>query len=378
MDAQTLMEYQWPYLLACLPAQCELEESARRFNAITRRREIGTASTLLRLALAYGFCNLSLRQTAAWAEAAQVALISNVALLKRLRKAAPWLGYLLAAKLADNAPPFQFEQRRLRLRLLDATAISCPGNTGTDFRLHLGYDLQRQAIDSAEVTDVRGGETLTRFSFSAGELVLADRGYSHRRGLYAVVQAGADFLVRHNWQLLPLLTPEGGKFDVLAAMRELPEAQAASFDVLVTTAGKNSPQPHAARLIAARKSEAAADETRCKMLRRRTRQQQHADPRALEMAGYLCLLTSLPSSTLSPEGALELYRYRWQVELAFKRLKGLIELGKLPAKDPALARTIIYAKLLAALVLNDYTSTFLGFFPWGYRLAQPSAFAVAD
>jgi len=52
-----------------------------------RLREVDSASTLLRLALAYGFCQMSLRQTAAWAEAAGIARISDVALLKRLQKA---------------------------------------------------------------------------------------------------------------------------------------------------------------------------------------------------------------------------------------------------------------------------------------------------
>jgi len=67
MEPQELMELQWPYLLGCLPEQ-DLEGSAREWGAIVRLREVDSASTLLRLALAYGFCQMSLRQTAAWAE----------------------------------------------------------------------------------------------------------------------------------------------------------------------------------------------------------------------------------------------------------------------------------------------------------------------
>jgi IS4 transposase len=93
------------------------------------------------------------------------------------------------------------------------------------------------------------------------------------------------------------------------------------------------------------------------------------------MAGYICLITSLGQEQLSAANALELYRFRWQIELAFKRLKSLLALGDLPAKDPALVHTIIYAKLLAALILDDYTGRYLSFFPWGYRMAkQPPVF----
>ena len=86
--------------------------------------------------------------------------------------------------------------------------VSRPGSTGTDWRVHLGYNLSALAIDSVELTDFRGGETLTRFRFQPGELVLGDRGYAHRAGLHAVRHAGADFIVRMGWQNLPLADSE--------------------------------------------------------------------------------------------------------------------------------------------------------------------------
>ena len=50
-----------------------------------------------------------------------------------------------------------------------------------------------------------------------------------------------------------------------------------------------------------------------------------------------------------------LYRLRWQIELAFKRWKSLAGLERLPAKDPALARSWIYARLIAALLAEKTT-----------------------
>ena len=47
-----------------------------------------------------------------------------------------------------------------------------------------------------------------------------------------------------------------------------------------------------------------------------------------------------------------LYRTRWQIELAFKRLKSLWHIDKLPTAEPRLARVWLLAHLNAA-VLTD-------------------------
>lgn len=46
---------------------------------------------------------------------------------------------------------------------------------------------------------------------------------------------------------------------------------------------------------------------------------------------------------------------RWQIELAFKRLKSLLRFDRLPAKDKDLARTWLNSHLLLALVLDALT-----------------------
>ena len=116
MDAQESLENEWPYLLSFLPPEETLEATARSCGAIQRRRAVAEASTLLRLALVYGFCGFSLRQTAAWAEAADIASLSDVALLKRFRKTPDWLGHLLGVKLAERVTgvaPFRWTVSQL-------------------------------------------------------------------------------------------------------------------------------------------------------------------------------------------------------------------------------------------------------------------------
>ena len=367
MEPEESLEHEWPYLLSFLPDEQVLESTAKSWGAIQRKRAVDSASTLLRLALVYGFCDHSLRQTAAWAEAAGVASLSDVALLKRLRKSSDWLGHLLGIKLAERVPPVPANETRLRL--VDATTVSAPGSKGTDWRVHLDFDLGELAISEIQLTQVRGGESLMRYEFEPGELVVADRGYSHRSGMAHVLDAGAQFIVRLNSSATPLQKPGGeDEFDLLKAVRSLPEAEAGSFELEIKPDKRMRIPALPVRLIALRKSEEAAERARIKALKEASRKGKAIQPQTLELAGYILLLTSTSGADLSAEEVLDIYRFRWQIELVFKRLKGLLRLEELPAKDPGLARTFLYSKLLAALLLEELTHSYLSISPWGYRL----------
>ena len=368
MNFKTILEYQWPYLVSFLASDETIERTAKDFQAIQRKRRVDSASTLLRLAFVYGFCGLSLRQTATWAEAAGVASLSDVALLKRFRSASEWLGHLLGIKLANCASPPSGCERRLRI--VDATTISRPGSVGTDWRVHLGLDLGTSTIDHIEVTGVSGGETLRRFTLHEGDVVIGDRGYAHRGGLVSVIRRNADFVVRLAWSTVPLQTPDGKPLDLFGFLRILPEGEAGEIEAQLKPDPKNNLPAVPVRVVAVRKSEAAAENTRVGLTRRASRKGTVPDPRSLEAAAYVILVTSLDHDTLTAVQVLDLYRFRWQIEIAFKRMKGLIELDELPAKDPSLARTIIYSKLLAALLLDDFTQAFVSFSPWGFDLLR--------
>jgi hypothetical protein len=367
MDALNLLETQWQYLLSMLPAGLDLDSSARASGALVRRRIVRSAETLLRLALVY-CCGLSLRQTSCWAGVQGLGKMSQVGVMKCLRRSATWLGHLLGAQLAQRAQCR--EVKGFRLRLVDATTVSAPGSQGTDWRVHLGFDLGSLSIDSVELTGAEGGESLSRFRVGPREVLIGDRGYAHAKGLGSVQQAGGEFLVRLNWQNLPLQTPQGEAFDLLQAARALADTEAAEFAVQTAATRKTASIP--ARLVILRKSELASQESRKKILQEARKKGRQIDPRTLEAASYIFLLTSLPADHLKAAQVLELYRFRWQVELAFKRMKSLWAFGSVPAKDPELARTYIYAKLLTALLVEDLTETLRSHSPWGFRLPVPA------
>ena len=188
MNKVNIVEAQWPYVLAMMPA--DLEETAYAKLALARRREIGSAGDLVRLALLYGFCDLSLRQTAAWASLIGLGELSDVAVLHRLEKAADWLGHLVVQFLQERG--LTRKVPALSVQVVDATVVSRPGSRGTDWRVHVGLDLAEQRITQIEVTGVEGGETLSRHEVREGQVVLGDRGYAHREGVARVLEARLD------------------------------------------------------------------------------------------------------------------------------------------------------------------------------------------
>jgi hypothetical protein len=340
----------WPELSAHFPAGFDLEATARARGAFTRAREIKNAATLLRLALGYGGLGMSLRETCAWAEASGIASLSDPSLLERLCKAAPWLGDIVAALIAEQEKGPAGRFAGYRLRALDGTSICQPGAEGITWRLHVGYDLATGQVDQLELTDVHGAENLQRLTYRPGDIVLADRCYARPRDLRPVIDAGADFIVRTGWNSLRLLQANGEPFDLFAALaaqaEQESEVQVRIYEGDTTT----PPEPLILRLVIRRKDPEQAEAEQKRLLKAAKKRGKQPDPRTLEAAKYILLLTSLPAAVFPPADILALYRFRWQIELAFKRFKSLAGLDTLPAKTPELARAWIYARLIVAII----------------------------
>ena len=360
VDESEWIQFQWPYLVAFLGGEQRVTELAYSTKAFFRRREIESPSEMLQLLLTWAVAERSLRDTAAMAAQAGMADVSDVALMKRFKRAGDWLGAMLAEVLGREHPS---AGALLRLRLIDASSIRRRGGRGTDARLHLSLDLGSHCIDQVELTDAGEGETLDRFTFKYGDIVLADRGYAHRDAMASVAKAGAFLVVRLPWRNVPLETPQGEPFDLFAALRSLGEASAEEFPVQFRSRDGEIVR---CRFVAVRKSEAKAAESRKRALKERGK---HGvvDPRTLEAAGYIFVLTNLPPE-ISAENVLELYRYRWQVEMKFKTLKSVLHLGDIPVRSPELLRVYVLAKLLVALLIDALINTAESFFPWGYPL----------
>lgn len=338
-------ENNWAWALSHLSALADIGATAREYKAFQRPRGIRNPEDQLRLALAYGV-GLSLRQGSAWAETADIAEVSNPALLRRLSNAGEWLEYLAKLLVEEAQAQPVGDWAGWRLRLVDATSLSRPGADGTTWRLHVSYDLTGR-VDGLELTDAKGAESLSHFAWSPGDIAIADRGYAKPGDLRQVVEAGAHVMVRMGWNALRLVDDAGEPFDLFTTLETVGTAP---ISVSVNLDTRQKGRPHMPlRLIIGRLPEEQAEKARKKVRANASKKGKVLDPRSEIAAGYVMILTSLPEER-SAEAVLALYRLRWQIELLFKRFKSLLHLGELPAKSKHLAKTWIFAKLIVALL----------------------------
>ena len=363
MRADILAE-EWAIITRFLPD--DWRELARSTGALQRARQVRNADVLLRLVFLYAASGLSLQQASARAANAGLAKLSNVALMKRMRSAGPWLRVLAEAVFAESTrkPSLDPAPAGRRLRIVDATHVRVSGTSGADWRLHYVLGLPTLTCDFAEVTNASGGETYTRIPIEPGDIILGDRGYCHREGVAYVLERGGDVVVRLNANSFPLLDSKGERLDLLATMRSLEEHIPGSWPVRFQAGGKE----YDARLCAVRKSDSAAQLAKERLLKTARRKGRTVREETLELAEYIFVLATPGLDELSATEILELYRARWQIELGFKRLKSLFNAGSAPNHDPEAVRSWIYAKLLAVLLIERLGEESRLFSPWGFPL----------
>ena len=212
------------------------------------------------------------------------------------------------------------------------------------------FDLSRLQLCSVQVSDRREAERLSRGA-KAGELRIADRAHAKATDLCDVVAAGADFLVRAPSNYPRLLDGNGQPLDRLTLCREAGEK--GGLDRAVRVQDGKSKAEVAARLVILPLPAEAAEKARRAARRAASKAQYQPSQAGIEMAGHLVLLTSLAADDWPPDRLAATYRLRWQIELAFKRMKSLVGLEDLRAKDADLARLWINTALLAALLAED-------------------------
>lgn len=324
------------------------QEKARESGALKFGRQFSSPENLLRVLLIY-FCDgCSMRETVARAAAAGLVNISDVALLKRVDKCGEWFRWMTECLARDTSEIYDVPTSISHRRLLavDSSVVKEQGSQSSDWHLHYAMDIRTLNCAQALITPTTEGETLTRFCIEESDIVVADRGFTNRRGIRHIIEHGGDVMLRMNSRSLPLLTEEGNKFKQLDHLRTLEPGAYGEWGAGMVSEGKE----YSVRVCAYRKTDEQRLESERKYLMTAKRKQRKPDPEALEMAGYVVVVTTLQE--LSPISILGLYRHRWQIELAFKRMKSLLGVGHLKKKTPTGIHAWFQGKLFVACLLE--------------------------
>lgn len=352
---------EWKVLESLLPA--DWTGAARHQGAFKRARYTTDPAALLRLLLFHAVNDGGLRETVAQARASGIADMSQVALLKRLRTSGKWLAWI-GAELCRSLRDEPCLPRGLRPRAVDSTTVQGPASKGTEWRVHYSLDLTTLTCDWYELTDAHGGELLERTPMKKGDVLLGDRNYLRPTGVRAAVQAGAHVLLRLRWTHSAMRDEGGRTFHALPHAKRLKVGRVGEWPVhLLDPGGK----PIAGRVVATKLPAPVAARAERRVANISTKKSKVPDPRSLQAAHFVMVFTTLPATMLPAADVMEFYRFRWQIELAFKRLKQLLRFGRLPHKDPRAAQSWILAKLVVALLLETLYRNARAISPWGFR-----------
>lgn len=338
----------WSRLLRELPD--DLDGVAKSTGAVSRWRIVRHGSVLVRLLLLWTLANMGLRTVACWAERSQWVRLTEGTLRHRFAACEAFVAALLAHVLSNwiRCPV----TTGIRLRLVDASSLAAPGGRGTRWRLHAIFDPLAARLTEIALTDEHGGEALDRANHVAGDLAVGDRGLAHPRALVAVHERGVWSLVRTHFQSIALHTEDGGRFDTKSALDRV-GAGRAEFAVTIRHRKRVVPM----RLVIAALPPEQAARAREKLTRQAKKKSRTPSEWTLRLAGFVCLLTTLPREVADLDAVLVWYRLRWQIELFFKRCKSLLNLQVIQSTRPELVRVHLLTALLTAALIDRLNGT---------------------
>ena len=360
----------WELLTGLLPGDWEL--LAEEAGALKGLRKDKSVEKLLRTLLLHVGCGHSLRETVVRAREGGLAELSDVGLLKRLRKSREWLQGM-CVKLFREQGMLEGMEGEFQVRAVDATTVKEPGKSGSLWRLHYSVRLPSLTCDFFKLTEARGvgtGESLQRFPVEEGDYLIADRGYSRASDIGHVASSGGHVTVRVNTGALPLQTIRGKPLDLLSVVPSLKRVgMVGEWPTRIET-----PQGEtvAGRVCAVRKTQEATRMAQKRLQKAAAKTGKRPQPETLAFAQYIILFTTFPENIFPTADVLEWYRIRWQVELVFKRFKSLAQLGHLPKYNDESAKAWLYGKMLVALLVEKLIHHATAVSPWGYHLETTS------
>jgi hypothetical protein len=348
-------ENRFEQLLTLLPEGWEAK--ARELKAFQRARGIQSPEDLLKTILLYLTEGKSFRGTSAVTRLSGEAEMSDVALLKRMRNSAAWLQWLCEhlyrrAGLTVKKPKWL---KKKNVTLVDGTEDVKCGVRRQCYKLHYSLDLFTLAANEFVITDMRTGERLANFKqFGKNDIVMGDRIYGTLPGIAYLKELGAGYVLRIKSLGFRIYDGTKREIDLFERLSSLKEGERSDLKVKC----RINERYEAVRSCALRKdhdSERAGLRRLVKENQRKNGGKPVSEVRR-ENNKYIMVATSL-GKEVTAEQVLELYRARWQIELAFKRLKSLFQYNDLPAENGESVKAWFYGKLLLAALCETFVNT---------------------
>jgi hypothetical protein len=268
----------------------------------------------------------------------------------------------------DSAMSRLLRQRFAAVRLFDSTQCPCSdalaelfpacggGGAQAGVKVLLSYDYATGQLHPLDVLPGKRSDQglAERVAQELGprELGIADKGFYKARALRQVAERGAYFLIPWPQSVHVYRSPSPGQrgpqLKVVAELRASRQnlVEWPAVELGQTQESRLGP----VRLIAHRLREEQANRRRAALREKCRTEGRQPTQEALELAGWLMLLTNAPADSLPTAAVGFLYRVRWQVELIFKQWKSVLRLDVLPSRNPYRVQCEIWGRLLMGVL----------------------------
>jgi len=252
------------------------------------------------------------------------------------------------------------------IHIVDSTSFDCPealakiypgcggGGSSANCKVLLRYEYLRSQFEPVSLvggkrSDQGLTDQLPRL-VRANELLLIDKGFFKLAALRQIQEAGGYFLMPWPRSVSQWIEQPDGIRRELNLANELKQCSTGCFELPKVLLGKGA-EALTVRLAAFRLSEESAARHRSALREAQRTQGRTPTAEALELAGWLILITNVPVEKLPTQAMSYLYRVRWQIELVFKQCKSVLRLNITLARTNRFrVQCEIWARLIAAIV----------------------------
>lgn len=361
-------------LMQALPTH--FSELAYQYEAFQCIRKIKSPEELFQIIMLYCVHDLSLKSCAG-VFAQTYGRLSDDAIKERLCKSINWIKSLIIHM-------FEITHRQsddsLRFVIVDSTSIQERGADGATYRLHTAMDLWNLSLLEVVLSTRKVAESLQHHRFEKGDVVIADRGYSRTKTILPVVDMGVEIVIRYNPNSMltyeKIINNDHIEFKQIDWQEKLNQNsnQPQVIEAWMIGGTKTEQKYYKVYIHAFPRSEADAEQVRRKIKRQSSKRCAKNPPKAitLYLANWMLIISTLPPTRISAEQIKNIYQARWQIEIAFKRLKSILNIDKLRAKKGSMLAEVyllgklFYAVLLEKLIVQKFPHTTLFEF-WNER-----------